>query len=152
MPADLTIQGAEQLAEVAKLLKQTGDKDLRKELFRGFNRATKPLKEAAKDAARRELPKRGGLNEWAASSRMATRTRTSGQNVGVRIVSTKKGHDLRSLNRGRLRHPLFGNRRFWFNQPVKTWWFDDAMKGKAGAVRKELVVVLDDVARKVARG
>ncbi len=31
--------------------------------------------------------------------------------------------DLRSLDRGRLRHPLFGNREHWYNESVpRGWW------------------------------
>lgn len=152
MSDDIRLVGAEDLERLGKQLKELGDKELRRELFRGFARATKPLKEAASDRAVRELPKRGGLNRWVAASKLATRTRVSGKNVGVRIVGTKKGSDVEAIDRGRLRHPVFGNRKVWVTQEVKPGWFTVAIQAGAPGVQRELVEVMDDVARKVERG
>lgn len=151
MPADISIEGADRLADVARRLKETGDQDLRKELYRGINRATTPLKNAAKDAARSELPKRGGLNEFVASARLSTSSR-GGNNPGVRITARKAGHDVRAIDRGRVRHPVFGNRGVWVNQQIKPGWFTKTLEDGAPVVRRELVDVLDNVARRLARG
>lgn len=149
MPADLRIEGTEQLERVARRLKDLGDGELRKELYRAIQRATKPLKAKAKDAALRDLPQRGGLNKWVASSKFSTRTRGGGRNPGVKIVAKKGTHDLRALDRGRLRHPVYGNRRVWVNQSVKPGWFSKSMEDGAPDVRRELLGVLEDVARQV---
>lgn len=151
MAVELSVAGADKLGDVARRLRETGDKALRAELLRGINRATRPLKAAAQQSARDRLPRRGGLNEFVASSKFSTSTRT-GRDPAVRITATKAGHDVRALDRGRLRHPLFGNRRHWFNQQVPAGWFTDAMEAGAPVVRRSIVDVLDDVAKKVARG
>ena len=57
------------------------------------------IKQDIADEARKILPKRGGLNEFVADARIATRTRLQGRNIGVRIVAEQtkgKSHALRS--------------------------------------------------------
>ena len=51
--------------------------------------------------------------------------------------------DVASLNRGRLRHPLFGNRKHWYDQAVKPGFWDDAMKRGEGETRRLVVAALD---------
>lgn len=152
MPVELSVEGSHDLERVARRLKRAAAGELRKELYRGINRAVKPMKQAAKDAADRELPQRGGLNKFVASSKFGTRTRGFGRSPGVSITAKKSGHDLRSLDRGRLRHPLFGNRRFWYQQPVRAGWWTQTLNDEAPLVRRELIRVLDDVAARIGRG
>ena len=152
MPADLRVEGVERLERASRQLREVGDKDLRREMFRAIQRSTKPLRGKAKEAALRELPKRGGLNVWVAQSRFSTKTRGSGKKAGVRITATKGKHDLRALDAGRLRHPVYGNRNVWVNQSVPAGWFSKTIENGADEVRKELVKALDDVLKQIARG
>lgn len=152
MPVDLRVEGADQLTKLAADLKAVGAKELRRDLLRGIQQATKELKDAAKKAALDNLPKRGGLNEFVASAKFATRVRTSGRSPGVSIVASKSGHDLAAMDRGRLRHPVYGNRRLWVTQTITPGWFTDAMRDAAQPVRAELLNVLDDIAGRLARG
>lgn len=153
MPVDVRIagDGADKLEVLSRRLKAAGDSELRRELYRGLNRATKPLKEAAKRAARQDLPRRGGLNELVASARFSTRTRGGGRTPGVSLTASKAGTDLRWIDRGKLRHPVFG-RSTWVNQTVPAGWFTKTLEAEGPAVRKELVTVLDDIARRLGRG
>lgn len=155
MPVDIVIKGAEDFARVSKDLRAIDDKLLRQELYRGINRATKPMKDDAKANARRVLPHRGGLGDFVAKTSLTTRTR-GGQNPGVRIVArkTKKGgkkSDLDRIDRGQVRHPVFGNRKVWVQQDVTPGWFTKPMERGADPVRRALLDVLDDVKRKVAK-
>lgn len=152
MVADLRITGTDDLARVARALKDAGDKDLRRELLRGINRALKPAKQAVKDAARAELPQRGGLAAEVAASKIGSSTRTSGRNPGVRITGKKSGRDLRSIDRGRIRTP-WGRKgpNAWKDQAVKPGFFSETLAEQAPRVRREVVDVLEDVARKIAR-
>lgn len=152
MEANVRIEGADQLERVGRQLKELGDKDLRKELFRGFNRATKPLKIAVRTSAELRLPKRGGLNRFVAASRLSTRTRVSGKNVGVRIVAAKRGSDVEAIDRGRLRHPVFGNRRVWVTQQITPGWFTVPLVAGERTVQRELLQVIDDIERGLSRG
>lgn len=151
---DFRVTGADQLARAGRALRAQGEagKGQRKELFKAIQRATRPLKDDVKQAALRDLPRRGGLNRAVASSKITTRTRTGGRNVGVRIVAAGKTvRDLRSLDRGRLRHPVFGNREVWVNQAIRPGWFTRPLEEGAPAVRRELIAAMHTVVRDLTR-
>lgn len=152
VPVDIRVIGVDELAEVGRRLKETGDKELRRDLLRGMNRATKPVKAKVKAAALRDLPRRGGLNRVVASARISTRTRTSGNNPAVFLTGKKSGHDLRAIDRGRLRHPVFGNREVWVSQDVKPGWWSRTVAAEADEVGREVRRTLDEVARRLAGG
>jgi hypothetical protein len=152
MPVDISVQGANELAVIVRRLKEIGDKDLRKELYAGINRATKPLKQDVKEAAARDLPQRGGLASVIASSKLTTAKRGGGRNPGVRITGKLAGHDLSSIDRGRLRHPVFGNKNVWVNQTVAAGFFSKTIEAGAPKVRAELLDVLESVARRLVDG
>jgi len=150
--AELRIEGADKFGKLAKALKEIGDKELRKELYAGINRAVKPLTQDVKDSTPRFLPRRYAV-ELAKSLRVRARRR-AGRNPAVSLVAKAKTpggkeRDLASLNRGRLRHPLYGNRRYWFDQEVSPNWWDDPLLEGADRVREEIVNVLDDIGRKL---
>ena len=90
----------------------------------------------------------------ASSFRVATR---SGSNPSVRLVAREKGGksvDLSSLDAGRLRHPVYGNRRVWVQQPVPQGWWTKAVTGSdaLSAVRTEMLDVIETVAKQLATG
>lgn len=148
---DFEVRGAEKFAKVAKDLKRLGDKGLSKELYAGLNRATKPLKAEAKKSAQDNLPKAGGLNRRVARARFSTRRRT-GRNPGVQIVA--KGMDqLALMDQGRVRHPVWGNRRRWVNQPIPEaeGWFTTPMEEGKPEAQREIVKTLNSVAKKIPR-
>lgn len=130
---EIGIRGAEQLGALAKALRAQGEagKGLRQELYRGIQRATKPLKTDAKAATSR-LPQRGGLAAEVGKVKMTTKTRGGGQNVGVSIVGT--GKYVRSTDRGYIRRV----------KRVDPGWFTETMTGGAPGVR---VVVVDSMSR-----
>jgi hypothetical protein len=144
---EVTVRGAEELALVAARLRQVGDRDLRKELLSGLNRATKPLKEDVKQSALRTLPQRGGYARQVAAGKIATKNRMTGRNPGVRVVSQLG----RGADRGQLRHPVFGNKQVWVVQPVTPGWFTKPLETGADKVRGEVLDVLEQVARKLAQ-
>lgn len=154
MVAELRIEGADKFGKLAKELKQLGDKELRTELYRGINRAVKPLTESVKVETKNFLPRRYAF-ELAKSLRVRARRR-AGKNPAVYLVGKAKtpggkDRDLASLNRGRLRHPLYGNRRYWYDQEISPNWWDDPLLAGVDQVREEIVNVLDDIAGKVEK-
>jgi len=146
----IEIQGADKLARVAKALRQAGDKELSKELYKALNRATKPMRAEAKKAAASKLPRAGGLNKRVARARMSTRRR-AGKDPGVKIVATGM-EQLAMTDQGHVRHPVWGNRGRWVNQPIPQakGWFTEPMEAGAANARREIVKAIDDVAKKIA--
>lgn len=148
MAGDFRITGAEDLEKLARRLKDAGNTELRKELLRGIREAGKDTIPKVRDAARAKLPRRGGFAESVARAPIGVRTRASGKSAGVRIARGKGGGNLKA---GRLRHPVYGQRKVWREQKVDGDWFDDAIVGDAPQIRRKVLDVMDDIARKIAR-
>lgn len=152
----IEVIGVESLQALARDLKAAGNKELSRELRRGIQRAAKPLKAGAKEAALEELPKSGGLAERVASSKFSTTTRLGTRNPSIRIVgrgneSTSGGGqlDLNSLDRGRIRHLVYGHRP-WQNQVIQPLWFSHKMETIADTtVRADIMKVIETVADKL---
>jgi hypothetical protein len=145
---DLRITGGEELGDLSRALKSAGATDLRRELYRGINRATKPLKAKAQQAAGANLPQSGGLAALVGRSKFSTRT-LAGRDPRVSI--TVKGTAL-ATDKGYVSHPVFGNRGAWVRQPVSgAGWFSNTMRESASDVRKEILEAMEDVADQIRR-
>jgi hypothetical protein len=164
---------ARQLDEIAKRLKAAGDRDLKNELLAGIRKTTKPEIPKIRDSAREKLPKRGGLAELIATSKIGTRTRLTGNSVGVQIRGTGK-HDLKELNAGRLHHPVFVKNRSgllhrktgrgktgnalggtdrkdwkWVTQKVPSGFFDEPIQKDKPELQRGIESVLSAIAKKI---
>ena len=148
------VEGADQLRAVGKALRGAGDqgKALRKDLLREIREVTKgPAGDELKAAATRRLPSRGGLAAYTAKNlKVTSRTKLSGNEVGVTVVATVKGMDLPKLEAGKLRHPVYG-RAPWVNQSIPAGIFGDAVQELAGDVGKAILRAVEDTARKIER-
>jgi hypothetical protein len=144
---DVEVHGADAFLALSKHLKAIGETELRKELHRGLRQAAKPIIQAQKEAAARDLPQRGGLAKRVARSRITASVKT-GRDPGVSIKTRRTSTDT-----GRLRHPVFGNRERWVTQTVDKGWFSETPyeAGRVADVRREIERVLVDVAQEVAR-
>ena len=148
---DIEIRGAEEFGTLSRRLKSMGDdgKGLRKELYAGLNRAAKPARAAVKESILSELPRRGGLADLIASDTKVTfNKRGLGRNPSIRITS-KSPHEIRKLNQGILRHPLFGNRKVWQSQKIPAGAFTDPIEKLAPQMRVEMEQVIRTVAAKI---
>lgn len=144
------VVGAEQFTEVARRLKTHGDrKALLKQFYSAINRAAKPLKSDIRSAARDRLPHRGGLAERIASSRITVTRRTTGNAAGISIKGTN-GYDIGAIDRGRVRHLVYGHRP-WMSQKVHKGFWTDPLEAGAPAVQRELLNVLEETAAKIAK-
>lgn len=128
---------AEQMRVVGLRLKAAGAGGLKLALTRELKAATKPLIADVKQAARDELPKAGGLNEYVAAGRFTSSVRYTGIQIGVRIVNTapkgsKGGTRQFGSDKGTVRHPVFGHReRKWAETHVTPGWFSGTLEKKA---------------------
>lgn len=146
---DLSVTGAENLGVLARRLKEVGDKELKKELLRGIRLGTKGTHAKIRESALGNLPARGGLAAIIARSKISTKTRTSGRLTGIKITSTSK-HAVDEINRGVLRHPVYGRAK-WVTQSVPAGWFTDPIEADAPEIRDAIQRVMQDVAAKLER-
>lgn len=151
MADDVRVSGANELAALTRRLKEAGEGGLKRDMLRGIRQGAKPLIEAARQSALDNLPQRGGLAQQVAETHFAVRTRTSGGNPGVRIVGPSTRH-LKDMDRGKLRHPVFGHDDRWVTQAIKPGWWTDALNAHAPEVRVALIAVLDETARRIEHG
>ena len=129
-----------------KKLSRTMQNQLKSATSKAARTATKKTRTRIRDAARDDLPKGGGLNKWAA--RMPTiSVRLYGRQTGVRIRLSRKGADMKGLNRGIARHPVFGNRKVWRNTRVAVRWFDRAVQRDKKRLMKELTTAISTAAK-----
>ena len=148
MTADFEIRGAQDLARLSKRLKDAGRNDLRKELLKGVRESGADTVLKISASALEHLPRRGGLAAEVAAEKASVRSSyaASGARVSLR---RKRG---RGLNQGRLRHPVWGNRDVWVQQPVNPDWFDDPIRDAAPEIRRKIERVVKTVAYKLTRG
>ena len=152
MGVQVDIRGEEQLARVAGAIASAMPNDLRKKLLRGIREQAKPAVKDVKATALATLPSSGGLNKFVAKSSIGVRTRTSGEGAGVRIVAKKAGHDIYNLNRGRLRHPLFGMvEGQWFTQEIKPGFFSLTIAQHERRMARGITVELEDLLMQIKR-
>ena len=145
------IVGAEQLGKLSRRLKEAGDKELKRELFKALNRATKKPKAEARARALTTLPRHGGLAKRVAASRFTTRNRTTRTGDAVLQLVAKGTVNVHSIDRGRVRHPVFGNRDRWVAQPVKPGWFSIPMKANERGTQREIAAALIELQRKLSQ-
>lgn len=131
---------AVQFRRLARDVKAAGDGKLRKDLYAGLNRACKPVKANAQASAVKVLPRRGGLGRAVAKARFAVRKR-GGAEPGVTIRGRRGDWDLAGMDAGRVRK----------TQPVTAGWWSDAIAPVADNARREVLAVLDDIARKITK-
>lgn len=126
-------------------------KAIRRDLYRGLNSASKPVRSKMIDAIPNALPRRGGLAEQMQAKVSSRATAKSGKYAGVSIRFSSKGYDIRTLTGARLRHPVFGNRDVWVEQTagVNPEAFTGVFDRQKPLVARAVKRVLDDIARKV---
>lgn len=152
----IDIQGADQYKRLARALKHAGNGAvLRKELNKAIQLATRPIVKEIRVEARMTLPRAGGLNRYVARSSIKTKKYT-GSNPGVVIRASKtksaggKKVDIRRINKGSLRHPLYGNRRNWYLQAVPPGFWSRPTNRAAKRTRKELKKAMSRIARRIS--
>ena len=81
-----------------------------------------------------QLPHRGGLSQWVANAPITIRTakntaakgKIKAHSFGAWIIQGEGGHDFAAIDRGRLRHPVFGRRAEtadWQTQQITKGYF-----------------------------
>jgi hypothetical protein len=149
---DFRVQGADELNRLARRLKG-GDKALRKELYSGLQRATKPIRADVQRSLATRLPERGGLAQKMSKSRVSAKIRTANRNTRLTIrVDGPRGEDIdvRAINRGRIRHPVFGVWRP--NTPIQTippGAVTEPLEAGADHARREATAAMARVARQL---
>ncbi len=131
-----------------------GRKEIINEIRRDFRKGLPPFLKKVRANAISMLPAGGGFGAWVAKSKATIKFRDTGRSAGFKVkLGRKSGTGRAQLtgldDDGRVRHPLYGNRGFWYAQQVMAGFFtrawdaaeweqraDDAMDRALDKIRK----------------
>jgi hypothetical protein len=141
----------EDLFKLAADLRRVAATSLQRELYAAVQRSGKKIVAAAKEGAQ-TLPSRGGLDQRVAGATFRTQLK-GGRNPGVRVTARERSGrpvDLNAIDRtGRIRHPLFGNRKRWFTTKAPAGWFTTAAAAAAEGARKDIEDAVARIEREI---
>ncbi|MBE4790674.1 hypothetical protein [Streptomyces caniscabiei] len=167
MAQQVRILNTGSLLELSRRLRAAGGENIRQSMHRRIRRAAEPLKDDLQ-ASMRGLTIRppgrttrpGGASPTtrplrdtiADAIRISVRTGAS-PGATVWVDKSRLPADLKNmpevLNEGRVRHPVFGNRRRWVNQWAQPPWWDTTVRRHTPRIEREVARVLDDVRRRL---
>lgn len=168
MTRDVRILNTGSLLELSRRLRAAGGESIRSSMQRRIRRAAEPLRDDLQDTIRnldissqgRGAGRRGGPSPTtrpmratiADAIRISVRT-TGRPGATVWIDKSRLPTDLKgmpaAINTGRIRHPVFGNRRRWAQQNATPLWWDRTVRSHLPRMEREVARVLDDVRRRL---
>jgi hypothetical protein len=155
MTSEFEVRHLEDLARLSRALRAAGSegKGLRRELYSGLNRATKPVRGEMKAAISDALPSSGGLAADVQRSTRFTTTTSTGARLGVRIRARGKRSIRRMNSTGSFRHPVFGNRNVWVTQSagVTKGFLDEPFNKSRPRVQREVIETIARVRAAIYR-
>ena len=162
------ILGTGQLLTLSRRLKAVAGTPVQRNMARRIRRAAEPLRDDLQSTIRglsiqstgRGAGRRGGPSATtrplratiAGAIRISVRTSSS---PGARVWVDKSllPPDLKNMaqtiNTGRVRHPVFGNRRRWATQTASPLWWDRTVQRHTPRMTSEVARVVDDVRRQL---
>lgn len=86
---------------------------------------------AVRAAAVQMLPRQGGLGTWVAASRVGLSVRVTSRSVRVTVRAGRRSDgaksDIDAIDRGNVRHPVFGSPLTWSRQTVPAGFFSTTL-------------------------
>lgn len=145
-------KGADDLNQLGAALKEAGDRDLTKQLRKEFREIGRPIGRKVLIKGAEEMPQRNGFAARVVEQgRVGIGASLGGRITSVRIILKNKGVDLRRVDRGILRHPVWGNRENWVAQQVPEGAFTRAFNSEAKEARKAALTAAQATLKTVSR-
>lgn len=164
MGLDVRLAGIDDILKLAQQIKATGDKGLGREMAKALNQAVEPVKTAIGASAAETMPS-GYAPTLTASLRHRRSQRAAARQAALRLTTLGEGvkeqRDLVRLNKGELRHPVFGRSRPtrrgrrqnpWATTRIRPGFHDRGVKDAGPEAEKRLGRVLDDFAARLTKG
>ena len=144
------VQGSEDFLRLAAKLDE-GDRKLNNGIRRRLREVAKPLGTEVRDEFAAAMPSSGGLSALLAGSKVSVSTMGASKHPRVEIRVRLAGHDLESMDAGKLRHPVFARKKpwTWTEQAVPSGTAAEALQAGAPKVRdalmREVETLLDEI-------
>ncbi|HWU31444.1 MAG TPA: hypothetical protein VN108_01150 [Marmoricola sp.] len=113
--------GRTKLADVQRKMEKAARGEVKTQLRKALVNESKPLRREIVAAEKEYLPK-GMQKKYVPMPALTFAVKGDVIEVGLR--QRKTGSDMKSLNRGIIRHPLFGNKKFWFVKNINPGMWD----------------------------
>lgn len=154
MSLEVTISGAATLRQVAAQIRAEGRKDLGRAMGTALSRAADPVKAAIEAEAATSMPS-GYVGVFSASVRHRMSRRHGGQQAQVILATYADGkaerRDIRSLNAGILRHPLWGRKKRWYVTKIRGGFHERGTDQAMDAAAREMAEVVQDFAARLIK-
>jgi len=138
---------AEDYTRISQALREASDGGLRKSLTAEMSKVAQPYGRFILAKGASQLPKHGGLSYLIAGGRVGVQVST------LRATISLPGHDTKSIDKGVVRHPVFGDKKVWRQQAVPVGVFSTPFRQEtapiAAALRRAAETVIDQIARGV---
>ena len=149
------ITGEQKLARVARVLEgHAAKKTIQRRLSKTIRDQSDHITKEQRAALAAGLPHRGGLAATVAGEgKFTIRTTLAGKTATVTIIDSWKGHDMKSIDRGRIRHPFWGR---WVEggrhtQRIKPDMLTQPVMRNQRKLRFGIVRTLDALAAEIAK-
>jgi hypothetical protein len=152
MPIDVQIDASD-LGRVITQIRMEGRKDLSRQMGDAIGRAVKPIQAAITASAAETMPS-GYSGTLTRSLAWRRSTQASGQVARLLLRTYGDGRaerrDVPRLEKGELRHPLYGQRKkTWYVTKIRPGFHKRGTDGAADAVVAELDKVVADFAQRL---
>jgi hypothetical protein len=166
MALEVRVSGAANLHKVAAQIRAEGRKDLAREMSAALTKATEPVQRAIRASAGQTMPRSGGYNAaFDKSLRFRNSRRTGGSQASVNLATYADGaserRDIKALEGGNLRHPVFGRSRPgarkgertanpWTVTSIRAGFWKRGTDGAMDEAQKQLETVIEGLASRLA--
>jgi len=152
------IDGAAALKRFASQLKDEGNKGLGQQMSRALSKAVEPVRKSIDASAAATMPARGGYASLLSKSlRHRISRRNGGRTAQVLLTTyadgTKERRDLRGLEDGKLRHPVFrrrGRSAPWAVTSIRPGFHRRGTDGAMEKAQDALLEVIEEYAGRLA--
>lgn len=163
---EVRVSGAAELHRVAAEIRREGRKDLAKEMSKALSNAVEPVRKSIRASADQTMPRAGGYGAVFDKSlrfRMARRNRANEASLDLATYAdgTSERRDIDALEKGNLRHPVFGRSRAgkrkgervanpWAVTSIRSGFWKRGTDGAMDEAQKQLETVIDKLAERLA--
>lgn len=150
----IEIRGKEQLTRTAAALATKGNgKAMKRRLSKAIRKEAEPITRQQRRNLAARMPHRGGLAEvLSTAGTFTTRTTYTGKGAGVTITDSWRGHDMKAVEAGAIRHPVWGRwRRGTPTQRVPAGLLSGPVEGRKRNIQIGILRAMDALAEEIAR-
>ena len=144
--------GADDLAKIGRQLREAGDKKLKNNVAASIRKVAKPMGHKILEEAARDMPHRGGFSQRLAARKYGVRSSLTGKSASMWLAFKPGGRGLAAIDRGELRHPVFGHRKTWARQTVPAGRLSAALKDQGPEFQRSVLKAANDTLNDAARG